>query len=371
MRKSLLFILGTRPEALKLAPLIVLAKRDPKFKTLVCLTAQHREMADQVMNFFNLKADFDLNLMSSGQSLEELTRRLLDGLGPVFDGARPDLVLVQGDTTTAFVAALKAFYQKIKIAHIEAGLRSHDKYQPFPEEINRVMISRLADFHFAPTPQAAENLLAEGVARKSVFCVGNTVVDALSRMGSQFKFAKTPRLPASFVGKRLILMTAHRRENFGAPLKSICAAIERLCRAFPDVRVVYPVHLNPQVQKIVYPALSGNPSVHLLPPLSYSEFMALMIKSTLIVTDSGGVQEEAPSFGKPVFVMRETTERPEGVRIGISRLVGTSENKIFREVSEVLLRKDAYRKMTVRKNPYGDGRSSQRILKILRLVLKS
>lgn len=356
---------GTRPEALKLAPMILAARKDPRFQTYVCLTAQHREMVDQVMKLFNLKPDFDLDLMQKGQTLGDITHRLFQRIDPIFKKTSPDAVIVQGDTTTAFATALKAFYDKLKVVHVEAGLRSFNKYHPFPEEINRVMISRLADFHFAPTQESYQNLLKEGVSKNQSFITGNTVVDALVQIRPRLSSVKLPVSLKSLSGKRIILMTAHRRENFGAPMKSICKAVQILCRKFPDVRVIYPVHLNPQVQNTVYPMLAKEPGVILLAPLSYEQFTALMAKSYLLLTDSGGVQEEAPSFHKPVLVMRETTERPDGVKMGVARLVGASSQKIVKEAALLLTNKTAYQKMTRAKNPYGDGKASLRILNIL------
>lgn len=364
-KRRLLFVFGTRPEALKMAPLILRAKKDPRFTTFVCLTAQHREMADQVLRLFKIKPDFDLDIMQAGQTLGDLTHRLFTRMAPVFKASKPDLVLVQGDTTSAFAIALNAFYNKIPVAHIEAGLRSHDKYQPFPEEINRVLVSRVADFHFCPTAESRQNLLKEGVCPKSIFVTGNTVVDALKEITPRLSPKFLPLNPSLLKGKRLLLITAHRRENFGAPLHSICGAVRDLLRRFPDMLAVYPVHLNPQVQKTARAELGKEKRAFLVPPVSYDQFAALMKFSHVILTDSGGVQEEAPSFHKPVLVMREVTERPDGVKLGIAKLVGTSRKKIFLEVSRLFAARKSYKKMVRAKNPYGDGKASKRILEIL------
>lgn len=364
-RKKILFIFGTRPEALKMAPVILQARKDPRFESFVCLTAQHREMADQVLRLFKIKPDFDLDIMQPGQTLGDLTQRLLNKIQPVLASVKPDIVLVQGDTTTAFAGAIQSFYEKVSVGHIEAGLRSHDKYQPFPEEINRVLVSRIADFHFCPTKESQKNLALEGIPSKQIFVTGNTVVDALKSIQTSVSMNDLPFDSKLMKGKRLLLITAHRRENFGAPLYSICRAIGEIVRKFPDVLAVYPVHLNPQVQKVVNEELGKEKSVLLIPPVSYEQFTALMKYSHVILTDSGGVQEEAPSFGKPVLVMREVTERPDGVALGIAKLVGTSREKIFRESVKLFSSAKEYKKMVRTKNPYGDGRASMRILDIL------
>lgn len=357
--KKLLFVLGTRPEALKLAPLIALAKRDKAFKTKICLTGQHREMVDQVFDFFKLCPDYDLNLMQKGQTLGDLTQRVFLKFHGVLRREKPDLIIVQGDTTTAFTIALQAFYEKIPVAHVEAGLRSYDKYQPFPEEVNRVLISHLADYHFAPTRQARSNLLREGVSSSKIFVTGNTVVDALRSIHQKLS-GMTIR-----AGRRpFILVTAHRRENLGKPMVDICEALLKIVRSFPKVEIVFPVHLNPKVRKTVFAKLKKHPRIVLCPPLVYNEFVRKMSEAIFILTDSGGVQEEAPSFGKRVLVMREVTERPEGVRAGIAKLVGTDPKKIFREASRLLSSPRNRQKNF--KNPYGDGKASLRILKILK-----
>ncbi len=366
-RKKLLFVFGTRPEALKVAPLILKARQDKRFQTFVCLTAQHREMVDQVLKLFKIKPDFDLNLMRERQSLGDLTGRVLREIEPVLQKVKPDLVLVQGDTTTAFATALQAFYGKFKVGHIEAGLRSYNKHHPFPEEINRVAISGLADFHFAPTQEASRNLAREGIKKSCIFVTGNTVVDALKQMRPRLTDKFRLAIPALNLSKtsRMILVTAHRRENFGKPMKNICQALEILCKKFPDIHVVYPVHLNPKVRETVFASIKNIRAISLIPPQDYVRFTSLLAGCYLALTDSGGVQEEAPSFGKPVLVMRETTERPEGVKMGVARLVGTSTEKIVTEVSRLLSNPALYKKMATGKNPYGDGKASERILNIL------
>jgi UDP-N-acetylglucosamine 2-epimerase (non-hydrolysing) len=368
--KKFLFVFGTRPEALKMAPVIDTFRSRRGFKIFTCLTGQHREMVDQVLRLFRIKTDFDLNLMEQGQTLGDLTARVFGKMDFVFKKMRPDLLFVQGDTTTAFAVALKAFYERIPVAHIEAGLRTFNKYQPFPEEINRVLISHLADYHFAPTPEARSNLLREGVPRARVHVTGNTVVDALIAILPQLRSATHSLLKKIAPLHKIILVTAHRRESFGKPLLSICAALKELAGKHPEIAIVYPVHLNPNVQKVVQKILRHTPRVHLLPPLSYVEFLILMERSYLVLTDSGGVQEEAPSFRKPVLVMREVSERMEGVRIGVAKLVGTDQRRIIREASRLISDPRAYQAMSGKKNPYGDGRASERILSLTSKILK-
>lgn len=366
---KLLFFFGTRPEAVKMAPLILEAKKDPRFQTVVCLTAQHRQMVDEVLRLFKIRPDFDLDIMKKGQSLSDLTSKIMPASERVIKQVKPDIVLVQGDTTTAFTIALQCFYQQIPIAHVEAGLRSGNKQHPFPEEVNRILISHVADFHFVPTSAARQNLLKEGVANSQIFLTGNTVVDALRWIQiSGLLSQKTKKTTKSATKK--ILVTAHRRENFGKPLESICQALKDLVEEHEDAEVHYPVHLNPNVQKTVQAKLSNVKGIHLLPPVSYEKFLTLMDESYLILTDSGGIQEEAPSFGKPVLVMREVSERSEGIDMGVAKLVGTSRDSIFKTASRLLREPEAYAKMVNRKNPYGDGRASQKILNILARSLK-
>ncbi|HRZ39833.1 MAG TPA: UDP-N-acetylglucosamine 2-epimerase (non-hydrolyzing) [Candidatus Omnitrophota bacterium] len=364
-----LFVFGTRPEALKMAPVIEEFRRHKKCRVWTCLTGQHREMVDQVLRIFGIKTDFDLNLMERGQTLENLTARVFSRMDRVLRRTSPDLLFVQGDTTTAFTVALKAFYSRIPVAHIEAGLRTFNKYQPFPEEINRVLISHLADYHFPPTKQAALNLRREGVPQDRIFVTGNTVVDALQSIRNKLSRSLLPVLKRIHPSRRIVLVTAHRRESFGTPLRSIFKALRTIAARYPDVEIVYPVHLNPNVQKAAYHELTGIPRIHLLHPLSYLEFLTLMKYSHLILTDSGGVQEEAPSFHKPVLVMREVSERNEGVELGVAKLVGTSKEKIINEAAKLLSGNKAYREMIRKRNPYGDGKASQRIFQITRKIL--
>ncbi len=368
MKKKILFIFGTRPEAIKMAPLIVAVKKS--FDVRVCLTAQHREMLDQVVDFFSIKPDYDLDLMEKGQTLFGITAKIIKGLEPVFDDYNPDMVFVQGDTTSAFVGALAAYYKKVKVAHLEAGLRSFDKYSPFPEEINRILVGRMADYHFAPTERAKNNLSLEGL-NKNVYVVGNTVIDALYLgLGILEKsyVDYTSRFADLDFNKKIILVTGHRRESFGKAFDDICLAIKKVADEFSDVEVVYPVHLNPNVREPVNRILKGCKRVHIIEPLDYPSMIWLMSKSNIILTDSGGVQEEAPSLGKPVLVMRDVTERQEGIDAGTAKLVGTDSNLIFNSVSELLTNNSVYEKMAKATNPYGDGKSSQKILEILNSI---
>lgn len=368
---KLLFIFGTRPEAIKMAPLIEeFKKHTDKFITKVCITAQHREMLDQVLNFFNIKPDFDLNLMKPNQSLFDTSANGLKGLEKVLYEYEPDLIFVQGDTTTAFVGALAGFYRKIKVAHIEAGLRSKNKYSPFPEETNRVLVGHLADYHFAPTERAARNLRGEGI-EKNIWIVGNTVIDALfmtleiiKDRDSEFK----KYFDYIDFNKKIILVTGHRRESFGEPFKEICLSLREIAER-RDVEIVYPVHLNPNVRKPVFEILNGHKNIHLVEPLSYPNLVWLMNKSYLVLTDSGGIQEEAPSLGKPVLVMRDITERVEGIEAGTAKLIGTNKEKLVEEASYLLTNDKEYKRMARAVNPYGDGKSSNRILSIIKSIL--
>ncbi len=370
-KHRVLFVFGTRPEAIKLAPLIHQMRKEVEFDVRVCSTAQHREMTDQVVRFFGLPVDYDLDLMRPGQSLPSLTARLFSALAPVLADVTPDLLIVQGDTTTAFAAAMSGFYSRARIAHIEAGLRSHNKFAPFPEEVNRTLISHLADFHFAPTAQAERNLREEGI-KENVWVVGNTVIDALFLAldlleRNEHVWVREELLSLDF-SKRILLVTAHRRENLGGPLREICLAVQDIVGAFPDVEVVFPVHPNPRVQEVVQKMLGGVRRVHLLPPLTYPEFVWIMRRSYLILTDSGGVQEEAPALGKPVLVMREVTERQEGIEAGVARLVGTDRGRIFRETASLLTNPEAYAAMAHAENPYGNGDSCAKIIGVLKQV---
>jgi len=366
-RLRVLCVIGTRPEAIKMAPVILaLRERAERFRTRVVLTAQHREMSDQVLALFRIRPDHDLNLMKPEQTLFDTTAGLVKGLEGVYRAERPDLVLVQGDTTTTFVGALAAFYLGIRVGHVEAGLRTADKANPFPEEINRRLASHVADFHFAPTETARRALLAEGVSREAIWVTGNTVIDALMQTARALPKRALAGVPGLDPARRVVLVTAHRRENWGEPLEQICLALRDLARAFlADAQVVFPVHPNPKVRRVATRVLGREPNVLLLPPLEYRPFVALMQRSTLILTDSGGVQEEAPSLGKPVLVMRRKTERPEAVRAGTVRLVGTDRARIVAEAARLLTDARAYRAMARRKNPYGDGKAAGRIVRVL------
>lgn len=365
--RNLLFVFGTRPEAIKMAPLIhACAARKDLFDVKICLTGQHREMLHQVMAFFEIKGDYDIDLMRPNQTLFDITANALKGIEQILNDAQPDIVLVQGDTTTAFTGALAAFYKKIKVAHIEAGLRSHNKYAPYPEEANRRMASVVTDFHFAPTPTAAKNLANEGIT-EHVYVTGNTVIDALlwgvEKVRNDKKYAES----FSYLdqSKKIVLVTGHRRENFGEPFENICDALAELSDTYPNVQIVYPVHLNPNVQEVVKRKLSGKKNIFLIAPLEYPNLIWLMDKSYFVVTDSGGIQEEAPSLGKPVLVMREVTERMEGVEAGTAMLVGTDKIKIVQEASRLLDDEDAYEKMSKAVNPYGTGNTAQQIVSLL------
>jgi UDP-N-acetylglucosamine 2-epimerase (non-hydrolysing) len=364
---KLLFVFGTRPEAIKLAPLVLAARAQPdRFQARVCVTAQHREMLDQVLALFGIVPEHDLRVMQSDQGLSEVTARVLTRLAPVLAEERPDWVLVQGDTTTCWTAALAAVYAGVRVAHVEAGLRTYDRRQPFPEEINRRLCAQLAELHLAPTEGARANLLAERTDPADVLVTGNTALDALRWVTERLDEIRTPELAAlqawaaeALGERRMVLVTGHRRESFGEGFRSICRALARLAGAYPDVHWVYPVHLNPRVQQAVRPALGGLPNVHLLDPLGYAPFVWLMRRAELVLTDSGGVQEEAPSLRKPVLVMRNTTERPEGVAAGLARLVGTSAESIEAGSRDVLEGRWVPADVP---NPYGDGYASERIL---------
>lgn len=363
---NLSFIFGTRPEAIKLAPVILAAKADPRFKCKVCVTAQHRQMLDQVLKVFKIKPDVDLNLMRPNQTLAGLTARAIRGIDTYLAQEKPDMIIVQGDTTTVFCAALCAFYHKIPIGHVEAGLRTGNKYSPFPEEANRVLATHLSTLHFAPTQKARQNLLQEGIAPERIFVTGNTVIDALFLARDKIK-KKPPAIPQLCKSilqssQQLVLITGHRRENFGKGFQNICKAVKTLAQRFPETQFVYPVHLNPNVRKPVYSLLGNQENIHLIEPLGYLPFVALMNRSTIILTDSGGVQEEAPSLGKPVLVMRDTTERPEAVDMGTVKLVGTNVNAIIDNAAKLLTDKKAYSVMASAVNPYGDGRATERIV---------
>jgi UDP-N-acetylglucosamine 2-epimerase (non-hydrolysing) len=367
----ILSVIGTRPEAIKMAPLIKTLGADARFTTGICVTAQHRQMLDQVLELFQLEPDFDLNIMKPGQGLTDITAAILTGLGDVLATFKPDLVLVHGDTTTTFASTLAAYYRQIPVGHVEAGLRTGNIYSPWPEEGNRKLTGALAALHFAPTESARANLLAENIDPATIHVTGNTVIDALLQvkkrletdallsreLSEQFKFLDD--------SKRLILVTGHRRESFGDGFERICRALLEIARSFSDVEVLYPVHLNPNVREPANRLLGEVERIHLIEPLDYLPFTYLMNRAHLILTDSGGIQEEAPSLGKPVLVMRETTERPEAVEAGIVKLVGTSVEKILTETSTLLSDAGAYRRMSIAQNPYGNGNACQKIVEIL------
>lgn len=365
---TVLGVIGTRPEAIKMAPVVLeFRSRSANVNSVVCVTGQHREMLDQVLEVFGIKPDYDLNVMQPNQTLHELTANLLLGLNRVIAEVRPDWVLAQGDTTTVLAAALAAYYHQVRFGHVEAGLRTGDRYRPFPEEMNRRIADVLADMLFAPTERSRQTLLAEGISPERVVVTGNTVVDALMMIAEQpYDWSAGPLSQVPNDG-RLVLVTAHRRESFGAPLREMCMAIRQLALHFvaDNVHFVYPVHLNPHVRRPVYDALAGLPNVHLLEPLDYVSFVHLMKRSNLILTDSGGIQEEAPTFGVPVLVMRDTTERPEGIEAGLARLVGTSCERIVAEAAAALHREDNGWVRKSINNPYGDGKAAQRIVSCL------
>jgi len=380
MKKKIMLVFGTRPEAIKMAPLVKeFLKYPEEFETVVCVTGQHRQMLDQVLRIFDITPDYDLNIMKQGQDLYDVTARVLTGMRDVLTGARPDVVLVHGDTTTSTAAALAAFYQQIPVGHVEAGLRTHNIYSPWPEEMNRQLTGRIATYNFAPTPLSRENLLREGVSGDKITVTGNTVIDALYWVVDKIKSDKglrdeltnslaaagylTSRLDS---GRRMVLITGHRRENFGDGFLAMCRAIKALTEKYPDVDFIYPMHLNPNVRKPIHEVfgenLNGLGNMHFIEPLEYLTFVYLMEKSTIVLTDSGGIQEEAPGLGKPVLVMRDTTERPEALDAGTVRLVGTDYDRILDEVSALLDDPARYDAMARATNPYGDGRACSRIV---------
>ncbi|RXW83754.1 UDP-N-acetylglucosamine 2-epimerase (non-hydrolyzing) [Enterococcus faecium] len=359
MKIKIMTIFGTRPEAIKMAPLIKAIENDERFESIVTVTAQHRQMLDQVMDIFDLKADYDLNIMKDGQTLTDITSRVIKELDRVLVEAKPDIILVHGDTTTTFAASIAGFYHQIKIGHVEAGLRTWNKYSPFPEEMNRQLTDTLADIYFAPTVMSKSNLLKEGRPEESIFITGNTVIDA---MEYTIKQNYSNELLDNLAVKRIILVTMHRRENLGQPMTNVFKAINRLVEKFEDVHIVFPMHKNPKVRKNAEETLSDSEQVHLIEPLDVIDFQNFSNNSYMILSDSGGVQEEAPSLGVPVLVLRDTTERPEGIEAGTLKLVGTEEDKVFEEATLLLSDKEEYEKMSQASNPYGDGNASERIL---------
>lgn len=353
-------VFGTRPEAIKMAPLVLELARRPEIEASVCVTAQHREMLDSVLSVFEISPDFDLDIMQKGQSLADITSRVLYGLGDIFAETRPDLVLVHGDTTTTLTAALAAFYAKIPVGHVEAGLRTFDRWSPYPEEMNRRLTGQLASLHFAPTARNAENLRREA-AEGGIFITGNTVIDALSYTAHGDGFVSDELAKIDYVNHRVVAMTCHRRENYGEPMRNIMRAVRKTAERFPDIEVVYPVHLSPVVREAAYGMLSGLPNVKLIEPLDAMDMHRLMAKSYMVMTDSGGIQEEAPALGKPVLVLRRETERPEAVEAGTVALAGTCEGDIERLAAELLTDPNKYEAMARAVNPYGDGRACPRI----------
>jgi UDP-N-acetylglucosamine 2-epimerase (non-hydrolysing) len=378
-KQKVLLVFGTRPEAIKMAPLVKTIERETTIESKVCVTAQHREMLDQVLDIFDITPDYDLNLMKPGQNLYDITSNVLLAMKSVLEDFRPDTVLVHGDTTTNFAASLSAFYQKIKVGHVEAGLRTNNIYSPFPEEVNRQLTGVLANYHFAPTENSKNNLIKENKNPKNIIVTGNTVIDALLLVLDKIKNnkvlkekierdieSKFDNSQFSIFNSQFILVTGHRRENFGDGFVNICEALKTIAINNPNIDIVYPIHLNPNVQKAVKEILSNIENIHLIGPLQYESFIYLMSKSCFIITDSGGVQEEAPSLGKPVLVMRDTTERSEAVEAGTVKLVGTDKEKIIQEAQKLIDNKKEYEKMSKAHNPYGDGKASERIVKFLK-----
>ncbi len=370
--KKVLIVFGTRPEGIKMAPLVKqFLKHKDFFETKVCVTAQHREMLDQVLDFFKITPDFDLDLMKPGQNLYSLTSDIIMGIKPVLETYKPDYVFVHGDTTTTLGTSLASFYSGATVCHVEAGLRTYNKKAPFPEEVNRQVTSRIADLHFAPTEKARENLIKENILAEKIFVTGNTVIDALMesvKIANQSNINEIETLKSLVdPNKQLILITGHRRENFGQGFLDICEALEKISH-YPNVQIIYPVHLNPNVQKPVYSILKGNPNIHLIDPLPYEAFVWLMDKAKIVITDSGGIQEEAPSLGKPVLVMRQTTERPEAVEAGTVKLVGTDKDKIVKETLSLLSDTEKYKHMSRLHNPYGDGHATEKIVEFLKTI---
>jgi UDP-N-acetylglucosamine 2-epimerase (non-hydrolysing) len=377
--KKILFVFGTRPEAIKMAPLIMELQKRSHLKTIVAVTGQHRQMLDQVLELFEIKPDFDLNVMQHGQDLFDLTSRVLLGMREILSKVAPDCVLVHGDTTSSYTTALAAFYFRLEVGHVEAGLRTHNVYSPWPEEMNRQLTGRIAKFHFAPTESSRQNLLSEGIPNSGIFVTGNTVIDALQYIvakinsskelqhGLNREFEKLDITTGEYPKRKMVLITGHRRENFGKGFLHICDAIRRLALSFPDVHFIYPVHLNPNVQAPVRQILAqpDTPNIFLIEPLDYLPFVYLMSKSYILLTDSGGIQEEAPGLGKPVLVMRNTTERPEAVAAGTVKLVGADENVIVASVTDLLQDEKKYKSMAAAVNPYGDGSASIRIANII------
>ena len=360
-------VFGTRPEAIKMAPVVLELKKHPdQIQTVVAVTAQHRQMLDQVLDLFQIRPDYDLDIMSQGQTLYDITTRSLQGLKSVMEVEKPDLVLVHGDTTTTFAGALAAYYQQIPVGHVEAGLRTGNIYSPFPEEMNRKLTGAIAAIHFSPTMTARGNLLREGIDKDAIFVTGNTVIDALmTTVDEGYDFEDEELQSVDFQNHRIILLTTHRRENLGEPMRHIYKALRQIIEEIPDTEIVFPVHRNPLVRKVVEEELSGVDRIHLIEPMEYEPFANLMHHSCLVLTDSGGIQEEAPSLGKPVLVLRNTTERPEAVEAGTVRLIGTDRDRVYEETKRLLTDKSAYDAMSNAVNPYGDGQASRRIVQAI------
>lgn len=357
--KKVMSVFGTRPEAIKMAPLVKELEKIEGIESIVCVTAQHREMLDQVLKTFDIKPDYDLDIMKKGQTLSDITGRVLKGLEEVIIEAKPDILLVHGDTTTTFAAGLAAFYQQVAVGHVEAGLRTYDKYSPFPEEMNRQMVDCFTDLYFAPTDLSKENLIKEGKSEEKIFVTGNTVIDAMkTTVNEDYKNDILDWASDS----RMILLTSHRRENLGKPMRNIFKAVDRITKEFDDIKVIYPMHLNPKVREIAKEVFDGNEKVKLIEPLEVFDFHNFQKASYLILSDSGGIQEEAPSLGKPVIVLRDTTERPEGIDAGTLVLAGTDEENVYRITKELLTNEEKYKKMSKAVNPYGDGHASERIV---------
>ena len=359
-------VFGTRPEAIKMAPLAIELGKNPEIESIVCVTAQHREMLDQVLDLFEIKPDYDLDIMKERQSLLGITTRVLEGLDEVIKEAKPDIVLVHGDTTTSFVGALAAFYNQVTVGHVEAGLRTYDKYSPFPEEMNRNLTGRIADMHFSPTVQNRENLLKENISEDDIYITGNTVIDALkTTVRKDYTFQNDVLNQLDFENKRIIVVTAHRRENLGEPLENICNALKQIVTEYEDVELVYPVHLNPAVRETVFGILGDVKGVHLIDPVTVDDLHNAIDRSFMVMTDSGGIQEEAPALAKPVLVLRRETERPEAVKAGTVKLAGVDKEVIISMAKDLLDNEESYKKMAHAANPYGDGNASERIIKAI------
>lgn len=360
-------VFGTRPEAIKMAPVVLELKKHPEeIETIVAVTAQHREMLDQVLDLFGIVPDYDLDIMAQGQTLFDITSKAMLGLNTVLTEAKPDIILVHGDTTTTFAGALAAFYHQIKVGHVEAGLRTHNKYSPYPEEMNRKLTGAIADLHFAPTPTAEGNLAKESITGMNVFVTGNTVIDALlATVNKDYVFDHPVLQNIDYEGSKVILVTTHRRENLGEPMRHVYQALAQLIADYPEAQIVFPMHKNPRVREVVAEELGGMERVHLIDPLDYEPFANLLARAYLVLTDSGGIQEEAPALGKPVLVLRDTTERPEAIEAGTVKLIGTDKQRVYDEASLLLSNREEYAKMAEACNPYGDGHASERIVQAL------